>query len=416
MQEGEQEVSALTPQSRIVIVGAGIAGIRAAFGLRDAAFEGAILLLNEEVHAPYDRPPLSKAVLTGEAGIDAISLAVPQDLDAARIEIRNGVRCIGIDRDARSVVCTDGEVLHYDRLILATGSALRTLAGFEPGTQGVHYLRTLDDALRMRAKLPSAACVLVIGAGVIGLEVAAACVKDGRRVVVIDPAQRVMARAAAPGLSAFLEERHRAEGVELLLGTTVEKASHGDDGWHIQLSDGTELHPDLVIVGIGVTPRTELAQAANLAVTPAGIVADRSGRTSDPAIYAAGEVTFGFNERLGRHDRQETWAHAVAHGEHVARAIMGHDDGYGDQCSYWTDQFDVSVLVFGDCSGTRDVVRGEGTRFLIFHLRDSDVIGVTAVNAARLLRQARKLVGKRVTDVDALADETVDLASLIEAR
>lgn len=415
MQDAEQGVPALTPESRIVIVGAGVAGIRTAFGLREAGFEGAILLLNEEAHAPYDRPPLSKAVLTGGADIDSIALARPHDLDAARIEIRNGIGCVGIDRAARRAMCAGGDAVTYDRLVLATGSALRTLPGFEPGKLGVHYLRTLDDALHLREELPGAGCVLVIGAGVIGLEAAAACVKGGRRVVVIDPAQRVMARAAAPGLSAFLEAQHRAEGVELLLGTTVDTASHVGDGWHVRLSDGTDLRPDLVIVGIGVMPRTELAQAAGMAVTPAGIAVDGSGRTNDPAIYAAGEVSFGFNERLGRHDRQETWAHAVAHGEHVARAIMGQEDGYGAHCSYWTDQFDVAVQVFGDCAGTRDVVRGEGTQFLIFHLLEREVVGVTSVNAARLLRQARKLVGRRVINPESLGDETADLASLFEA-
>ncbi|MBC2653461.1 NAD(P)/FAD-dependent oxidoreductase [Novosphingobium aerophilum] len=402
----------LTLDSRIVIIGAGIAGVKCALGLRQHGHVGAIILLNEEAYTPYDRPPLSKAVLTGDADGDAIALVASGELNEAQIELRNGARCVGIDRVARTVSYGE-ETIGYDRLILATGSVPRELPGLEPGKPAVHYLRTLDDALRLRRDLQVAQCVVIVGAGVIGLEAAAACADGARRVVVIDPARRVMERAASPPLSALLESRHIAAGVELHLGSTISEAVPEGEGWAISLSDGTQIRADLVIIGIGVLPRSELAVETGLAVEPTGIVVDGNGRTSDPSIFAAGEVAFGFNGRLGRHDRQETWAHALNHGEHVAAAIMGQRDNYAGVSAYWTDQYDLAIQVFGECTGTRDIQRGDGDSFLIYHLRDDKVAGVTSVNAARDLRRAKKLVGERIADPALLAEPRVDPISLI---
>lgn len=409
----QNDLTPLNENSRVVIVGAGLAGVRAAFSLREAGFTGSILLLSDEEHLPYDRPPLSKAVLMKAGEESRIYLTRPEELAAAKVELRLGARCAALHPVRRMVELQGGEAIGYDRLVLATGSSVRALADLPPGTDYVHYLRTLDDALRLRGAMENARKVAIIGAGVIGLEAAAVLADGTRSVLVIDPADRVMARAASPLLSNFLEDRHRAAGVDLRLGTHIATIDRTADGPTFTLSDGHRFQADLVLVGIGVVPNIALAEQAGLSTAPTGIMVDSAGRTSDPFIYAAGEIAWHFNDRLGRHDRQETWAHAAAHGDHVGRMLIdGHDPAYTEQSSYWTDQYDIAVQVFGTPIGERDVVRGnraEGS-FLIFHLKDDEVIGITSVNAARALRQGKKLLGQHITDLAALADPGSDWA------
>lgn len=398
------------PEAKIVIVGAGIAGLRTALTLRGYGFEGSITLLNAERHDPYDRPPLSKSVLvTGEEGI---VLDPRGELAANKIEVISCAKCIAIDRSVRVVELEDGERRTFDRLVIATGSSIRILAEMPPGTPGIHYLRTLDDARGLRKVLGQPSSFAIVGAGVIGLEVAASLRGLGHRVCVIDPASRVMARSASPPLGAYLQQRHINEGVDLRLETSIASYARCKDGIALMLRDGSEVIADQVVVGIGVIPNSDLGTQCGLETVPQGIVVDASGRTSDPAIYAAGEVAYHRNVLLGRHDRQETWAHAAAHGEHVAKAIMGCTDGYSELSSYWTDQYDLNVQVFGAAIGERDIVRGDITNGgLIFHLVEARVAGVTAINAVRELRAAKKLVGRSI-DPDRLADISEDIKQL----
>lgn len=405
-----------TPSSSetIIIVGAGISGVRAALTLRDSGFEGKITLLSEEAHPPYDRPPLSKGVLTDPEGEKRIALDPNSELAAKGIDLIAPARCAEIDRAARVVRLGSGASLRYDRLILATGSSVRTIAALPPGAPGIHYLRTLDDALALRAASGQPRRIAVVGAGVIGLEVAASLTAKGHHVTVVDPASRVMARSTSPVLSEFLRRRHTAEGVDLRLERSVVAVARDADRLLLTLTDGSELPVDLVVVGVGVVPNAALGEACGLETGPGGIMVDAQGRTTDEAIYAAGEVTFHMNAELGRHDRQETWAHAAAHGEHVARAIMGGDDGYRERASYWTDQYDIAVQVVGDPIGDEDVVRGDLDQGggLIFHLKEGRVAGISAINAARQLRTARKMLGIAVADAQVLADPAVDLKTI----
>lgn len=404
------------PDNAVVIVGAGLAGLRTATGLRDAGFTGRVVLIGEEAHAPYDRPPLSKAVLTEPDGERRIALAADDEIEGHAIDLRLAACVTAIDRHARAVVLADGSRVGYDRLVLATGSRVRTLPDMEPGTPGVHYLRTLDDALALRAEAREARAIAVIGAGVIGLEVAAALAGDGathRTVTVIDPADRVMGRSASPAVSAYLEQRHRDAGVRFLFGRAVSACTRPDGRFRLSLTDGNDLDVDILIVGIGVLPNAGLAEAAGLSVTSGGIVVDDAGRTDDPLIHAAGEVAVHPLGPDGAPARQETWAHAAAHGEHVARAIMG-DSRYEDVPSYWSDQYDVTLQVIGSPIGARDVVRGDPAtgQFVVLHLTGAVVTGVSAINSARELRRMKPLLGRSIADPDALADPAVDVATL----
>lgn len=402
----------------VIVVGAGIAGVRAAIAVRESGFDGRIVLLSEERHFPYDRPPLSKDVLSKPGHENAIALTSQQDLDRAAIELKLGVGCARIERGEQRLVLSDESTIRYDRLILATGSRLRTLPELPPGSAGVHYMRTLDDALRLRDAAETARSVVIVGAGVIGLEVAATLANGERRILVVDPADRVMSRAASPVLSRFLEKTHKAAGVEFALGSTIRDIRSDGTVRHITLDNGIELEADTIVVGIGVVPNVEIAVEAGLAADGKGIETDGLGQTSDPTIFAAGEVAYHFNAGLSRQDRQETWAHAAAHGAHVGHAVGGRSDldDYCEQSSYWSDQLDIAVQVFGLGSGEIDLVRGDEADgpFLVFHITGGRIVGVTSVNAARELRTAKKLVGRSVENLVGLSDPSVPLKNLVD--
>ncbi|WP_298199906.1 FAD-dependent oxidoreductase [Novosphingobium sp.] len=401
------------PDEIVVIVGAGIAGVRCALALREAGFAGAVKLLNAEEHFPYDRPPLSKGVLTGEQSIARIALAKPEELKEAGIELISNARCTRVDLAKHQVELANGDIICWDRLVLATGSAVRTLPDLPQGAPGVHYLRTLDDAKRLRARIEMVKAVAVVGAGVIGLEVAASLTALGVAVTVIDPAPRVMSRSASAPLGDLLLARHKAAGVSFHLGTTANSIKREENGFVFTLSDGSELSADDVVVGVGVTPCCDLATGCGIAADKGGILTDEHGRTSDPMVYAAGEVAYHVNVGLGRYDRQETWAHAASHGEHVGYAIMGRDVGYAELSSYWTDQYDLAIQVIGVPSGEVDIVNGDlfADGGLVFHMIDGAVGGVTSVNAVRKLRTARKLIGRTI-DPAVLADARTDFKQL----
>lgn len=400
----------------VVIVGAGLAGVRVAEGVRGAGFPGRIVLVGDETHQPYDRPPLSKAVLQVEGHEHTIGLSPEGALAALDVELRLGQPAVSIARQARELELADGERIAYDRLVLATGSSVRTLAVLPPGAPGVHYMRGLNDALALRAELVAGARVAIVGGGVIGLEVAASARTRGCAVTVIEAGERAMARAASPPISAFMQDRHAREGVDLRLGVTVSGVEFQHGGpIRLRLSTDAVCEADVVVVGVGVSPSLDLATACGLETRADGVVVDGYGATSDPAIYAAGEVAVHFNGAYGRHDRQENWAHAAAHGEHVGRALASAAESYHQVTSYWTDQYDINLQVVGMPVGETDVVRGDPAsgRFLVFHLIGGRIEGVSSVNAVRELRAAKRLIGQpQPADLAALANPAVDLAAL----
>jgi NADPH-dependent 2,4-dienoyl-CoA reductase/sulfur reductase-like enzyme len=358
---------------------------------------------------------LSKEVLLKPGREHAIGLIPEGALFASGVEMKLGRAASAIDRVAREVTLSDGERVRYDKLVLATGSRLRTLSTLPPGTPGVHYLRGLDDALALRAAIAQATQVVIVGGGVIGLEIAAAARVSGRPVMVIEAQHRVMSRTTAPLVSDFFQRRHTAEGVEFRFGLTVHGAAPVNGaGLELQLSDGTQIVADVVVVGIGVIANSTLAEDCGLTVQDKAILVDACGRTSDPSIFAAGEVTLHYSGLRGRHERQETWAHAAAHGYHVGRCAVGAESEYAEVASYWSDQYDINLQVFGAPAGEVDIVRGapESGKFLVFHVAEGLVAGVSAINSVRELRAAKKLIGLQAPhDPNALADASVPLTA-----
>lgn len=396
----------------IVIVGAGLAGIRTAESLRDNAFEGRIVLLSDERHEPYDRPPLSKDVLLDPLREQQILLATSTDLAARGIELRLGAEVVRLDRAGQSVVLASGEVLPYTRLVLATGSRARRFPLAPEPHDAVHYMRTLDDARRLRDWLDGKSTLAVIGGGVIGLEAASVASRLGKKVTVIEAGHRVMARSVAPVVSQILEQMHVAAGVNFRFGATISAIRPAGDALAIDLGDAGAIDADAVLIGIGASPNIEIAEAAGLATEPGGIVTDAFGRTSDPQVFAAGEVAL-YAGASGP-ERQETWAHAEAHGSFVGRAILGHDGIYDVMPTYWSDQYDTSLQVAGRPVGEEDVVRGDPAsgRFIVFHLVGGAVAGVSSAGMPREMRQAKALISARKCISPALlADPAFDLKS-----
>lgn len=401
--------------ARLVIVGAGIAGVQAAASARKAGFGGEITLIGEETGEPYDRPTLSKQVLQEEGAEAKIALRPAAFYADNRIELMADRRVAAIDRARRRLEFEGGGEALYTALILATGSRPRTLAGFEPGRAGLFYLRDLEHSLALRAALAAGRRLVLVGGGIIGLEVAAAAAKAGAKVTVVETAPRVLTRAASPVLAEHLASAHRQRGVEILTGVTVIASRQGGQGWRLDLSDGRRLAADVVLVGVGVEARAELAAAAGLAAGPLGITADAFGATSDERIFAAGEVAWHVNVFRERQERQENWFHAAAHGEHVGAALFGAAEPYADLGGYWTDQYDIHLQTAGTPMGEVDVVRGDmtGDKFIIYHLEAGVVVGASAVNAPRELRLAKTLIRDRARpDPRHIADPSYDLVKV----
>jgi 3-phenylpropionate/trans-cinnamate dioxygenase ferredoxin reductase component len=398
----------------LLIVGAGISAVYAAESARKAGFDGRIILCGDEPEFPYDRPPLSKKVLQEPGEAASIALRDSAFYEERDIELKLGNAVEHLDRRARRVTFADGTVLGYGTLLLATGSSPRTLPLLHPGMEQVFYLRRLSDAIALRAALPGIRRLAVVGAGVIGLEVASVARGLGLDVTVLEAGAWPMARATCAAVRDFVVGEHRRRGVDIRTGVTVVEAAARVSGYRLGLSDGASLDADAVVVGIGVVPNTAIAHSAGLAVCSGGICVDGQGHTSDAHIYAAGEVAFHYNARSGQTERQENWHHAVAHGEHVGRAIVCGGPDYDEISGYWSDQYDFSVQSFGVAAGERDIVRGDpgAGSFVVFHRVDGVVRGVSSVNAPREMRAGKAFV-RAAAKVPAavLADPGINLAA-----
>lgn len=402
-------MSKLGPTSHVVIVGAGLAGDRCAFALREAGFAGVITLIGAETVRPYDRPPLSKAVLKLEGEEEKIFFRTEQEYADAAINLMLGQTADAIDRTARTLSLENGETFPYDILVLATGSRLRQLPDLLRTAPNVHYLRDREDAVGLRAAFERGGRVAIIGGGVIGLEAASAASQRGLSVTVIEPENRLMARACGATVSKLLTRRHREAGVQIRCNNRLVSIQEKATGYLLGLFDGSTLEAEIVIVGIGVMANVELAAEAGLETSANGIVVDGQGRTGDPAIYAVGEVAFHYNALSDGYERQENWLHAAAHGDHVGRSIMGAGDGYAEIPGFWSDQYDLSLQSVGRTTAEYDVLREcNGDRIIVFHMEGQKLAGATGINAPRELRQAKALIKSDVSvDSERLADPKV---------
>ena len=404
-----------------VVVGAGQAGGWAAVAMRQAGFTGRIVLIGEEVWRPYERPPLSKAVLLEDPEPEVLYFHPEQRYAELGIELMLGVAVEAVQPDEHCLRLADGRRLDYDKLALTVGGVARRLP--IAGGDRALYLRTLEDARAIRARLATAKRVVCIGAGVIGLEIASSACARGCAVTVLEALPRAMGRAVSPEGAAFIEGLHRAAGVALHFGVVVDRLEPaGDDGTRVVCRDGEAFEADRVVAGVGMQRNLALADAAGLALE-GGIVVDEWGRTSAPDVFAAGDVTAFIHPLFGQRLRLETWRHAQNHGIAVGKAMVAANlpDGappYDDVPWFWTDQHKVNLQVAGlPAEAARTIVREgvPGGGFVAVHLDAAGaVIGVTAANNPREIRAGQALVkAHKVIEAAKLADGSVPLQRLM---
>jgi 3-phenylpropionate/trans-cinnamate dioxygenase ferredoxin reductase subunit len=404
---------------QFVIVGAGQAATQAAATLRQSGHTGGITIIGEEPELPYQRPPLSKKYLAGELERERLHLRPATFYEQHDITLELGQHVAALQLPAQRVLLADGRHISYDGLMLATGSRVRKLTTPGADLRGVYYLRTLADADAIATALArSERRLLIVGAGYIGLEVAAVAVQRGLDVTVLEAAACVMSRVVGPPVAAFYEAQHRAAGVKIHTGVSVERIC-GDDCVEAVLgSDGQRFECDLVIVGIGIEPRTELAQQAAIDCD-AGIVVDQFARTSAPAVVAAGDCTNHPSALYARRVRLESVHNAIEQAKSAAASLLGQERPYGDVPWFWSDQYSIKLQIAGLSQGYDGmVVRGEpATRsFAVFYLRSGIVIAAEAINSPRDFIAAKKLIAARAAVPGAvLADPVADLSQIAAA-
>jgi 3-phenylpropionate/trans-cinnamate dioxygenase ferredoxin reductase subunit len=397
---------------RAVIIGAGLAGASAAFALREAGFEGAVTLLGDERHQPYERPPLSKGYLRGEERAEKAHVRPALDYADAGIALRLGARAVTIDRTDHAVRLADGTVLPYDRLLLGTGAAPRNLAVPGADLPGVMTLRTLDDADAIRTAAEHAERVVVVGGGWIGSEVAASLRQLGRQVTLVvngsQPLERVLGREVAT----IYGKLHRDNGVEILSGrvTGIEGASRVTG---VRLERGTVLPAQLVVAGVGAVPRLELARRAGLAISGDGVAVDERLRSSDPSIFAAGDIAAAWHPRYERRLRVEHWDNAREQGAAAARNMLGADEPYTRVPYFYSDQFDLGMEYRGYAPDWDEVLlSGDVDRreFLAFWIRDGRVVAGMNANLWDAAAGVAALVERQAPATEIPAD-AMDLSS-----
>ena len=409
----------MTTQPSFIIVGAGLAGAIAAEILREEGFDGRIILLGEEPHRPYERPPLSKDYLQGKADRDS-TFAHPEPWYADHaVELRLGTAVTSFDPAARTVTTATGVQLDYDKLLLTTGSTPRRLSVPGADLDGVHYLRSVDDSEGIKAGFAQAHRVAIIGGGWIGLETAAAARNAGLDVTLLEHAELPLLRVLGPETAPIFADLHRDHGVDLRSQVAVAELSARNGAvTAVILSDGNRIEADMVLVGVGVTPNTQLAARAGLKIDN-GIIVDEHLRTSDVNIFAAGDIANAYNPRLGRHIRVEHWANARRQGAIAGKAMLGQDAVDARPSYFFTDQYDLSMEYTGDIGPSRyDQVifrRYPDPRHLIvFWLSEQRVQAGMNINVWDVAEDIERLVqSPHQADTDELADPDIPLASLL---
>jgi 3-phenylpropionate/trans-cinnamate dioxygenase ferredoxin reductase component len=393
--------------STILILGAGQAGAQAVDSLRREGFAGRLVLIGDEPHLPYQRPPLSKQFLAGEMAEDRLFFRHQAYYDQHRVELKLGRRATRIDPAARQVSLADGEMLAYDRLMLCTGAKSRPLTC--PGAElaGVHYLRGVADVTAMRPGLKAGARVVIIGGGYIGLETAATARKLGCAVTVLEMADRVMNRVVASSVSEYFAHEHRTQGIKIICNTRVVRLEGTGHVERVVCADGSAYEADLLVVGVGALPNSELAAEAGLACEN-GITVDEYCRTSDAAIYAAGDCTHHPSLRFEMRVRLESVDNAFEQAKTAALNLLGKPTVHDRVPWFWSDQFDNKLLIVGLSPGfDQQVLRGDpaARSFSICYLKGGELLAVEAINHPKDYVAARKLIAERARpDLDKLAD------------
>jgi 3-phenylpropionate/trans-cinnamate dioxygenase ferredoxin reductase component len=405
---GDMTQSATSQPSRIVIIGASLTGATAAIALRDQGYEGELTVIGEESQLPYERPPLSKAVLLGNADEPDWVGDEATYADKA-ISLRLGTMATRIDRGRKVVVASRHEY-PYDKLLIATGSAPRRLDVHGAELDGLLTLRTLEESLALREKFTEGAKIVIVGAGWIGCEAAAAARHHGAEVTMIEPRSQPLLLVVGEQIGATFAALHRDHGVDLRLGVTV-KGFAGDDGVvsSVQVKSGHSVPADTVLIGVGAAPNIALADAAGLKLTDGGIAVDATLRSSDPDIYAAGDVAAHDHPKYRRRVRVEHWANAKDQGRHVAGNLLGAEAPYELRPFFFSDQYDLGCEYrgFADPAKDRLVVRGDlaSRDFTAFWIRDGAVAAAMNVNQWDDGDALQELVdtGRQVSDKELIA-------------
>ena len=403
--------------SRIVIIGAGEAGARAAITLRSEGHTGPLTLIGDEAHAPYERPPLSKALIVEPEKPWLPLIADAAELEEKRVERIAGLAALAIDRAAREVTLSDGRRLGYDLLVLATGAKPRKLN--LAGAEAALMLRNFEDSLALRARFASGRNIAIIGGGFIGLELAASAIALGCKVSVIEAAPRILGRGVPAEIAALVEKRHREAGVSFFIGAGIASM----DGRGVALTDGRVIPADCIVAGIGAIPETALAAAAGLTIDN-GIAVDGRLRTSDSLIFAIGDCA-SFPHALygGRRVRLEAWRNALDQGTFVAKSILGASEDYQEVPWFWSDQYELCLQIAGLADGAAQTIArdlGEGVLMLFHVAADGRLLAASAFGPlgkiAREIRLAEMLIAKRAQPSAAdLASPGVKLKSLLAA-
>ena len=396
--------------STILIIGGGQAGAQAIDTLRREGFEGRIVLVSEERELPYQRPPLSKKFLAGELAAERLPFRHQSFYDEHRIELKLGIRAVRLDPAARRVALSSGEEVAYDRLLLCLGAISRQLTC--PGSElaGVHYLREISDVPGIQEGLKPGARTVIIGGGYIGLETAATARKMGCAVTVLEMADRVMNRVVASNVSEYFAHEHRSQGIKLICNTRVVRLDGGARVERVICADGSIHEADTLVVGVGAVANMQLAAEAGLGCEN-GIVVDEYCRTTDAAIYAAGDCTYHPSLRFDMRVRLESVDNAFEQAKTAAQNILGRPTVHDRVPWFWSDQFDNKLLIVGLSQGhDQQITRGDpATRcFTVCYLKGGELMAVEAVNHPKDYMAARKLIAERARpDPDKLADPTV---------
>ena len=400
-----------------VIVGAGLAGAKAAGELREQGFDGRVVLIGDEPERPYERPPLSKDYLRGESAREKAHVHPGDFYTDREIELLTGTSVSAVDPGSSRVLLEDNRELAYDALLLATGAEPRRLPVPGAELEGIYYLRTLADSDALRSRLDAGGRVAVVGAGWIGSEVAASARQRGLEVTVIDPLAVPNERIFGERVGAFYRDVHLQHGVSMMLGRGVAAFAGGNTVAQVRTNDGESVECDFVVVGVGVVPRSGLAQAAGLEVEN-GIVVDERLVSSVPNIYAAGDVANAWHPFFERRIRVEHWANALNQGPAAARSMLGGEVSYDRIPYFFSDQYDVGMEYSGFADRWDEVVfRGDpeaGEGFVAFWLRDGCVLAGMNVNVWDVNEHVQELIrSRRPVDPRALADPGTPLDSLL---
>ena len=397
----------------MVIIGCGQTGGQAAASLRQEKYEGPITMIGQEPYIPYQRPPLSKQYLSGEQEKEKLSLRQESFYSEKEINLMLETSVLSLDPHKKELQLEKGETVTYDKLLIATGGRPRKLEVDGHTLKGIHYLRNIDDVDAIKTQMSISQNLVIVGGGYIGLEVASVAIKKGLTVSILEMESRILERVTTEEMSTFYHQLHTDEGVNIFTSTQA-KAFKGSETVESVACGDHEIPADLVIVGIGILPNTEMAEAAGLE-TNNGLVVDEHCRTSNEHIFAAGDCTNHPNPILNRRLRLESVPNAMEQGRVAASNMLGGSKSYASMPWFWSDQYEHKLQMVGFSKDSdQSVVRGdmESKSFTVFYLKDDSIIAADSVNNPKEFMASKQLVGKKAP-IEALADTSIELKTLI---